>query len=118
MNGLYPYLFCALVAVMLALGQFLFKLAAVEWKVQLDAGGGIFSILSVPFFAAISLYAVATILWIYALRFVPLSRGYLFVLAGAVLVPVIAHYVFKEPIGATYWTGFAMILIGLYLCSL
>lgn len=118
MTGTLPYILCAVVALMLAIGQFLFKLAALNWKAQAELGQGWLGLLSPAFFAAIILYAVATVAWIYALRFVPLSRGYIFVLAGAVLVPVLAHLVFKEPLGAQYWVGLALVLSGAYICSL
>lgn len=117
MNSLFPYAICAVVALMLAAGQFLFKLAAMSWTKQSQVGHGWLSLISPALIAAIALYGFATILWVYALRFVPLSRGYIFVLSGAVLVPVLAHLVFKEPLSANYWIGLALVLVGAYVCS-
>ena len=113
-----PYVGCAIVSLMLVFGQFLFKLAATEWRNEAESGNGLLGLLSVPMVAALGLYGVATLLWVYVLRFVPLSRGYLFVLAGAILVPVLANLVFKEPLSPTYWVGFIMIVVGAYICSL
>lgn len=118
MPTILPYALCATVALMLAAGQLLFKLAAVEWKVRAAEGAFISGLLSWPFVASVGLYGVATLLWIYALQFVPLSRAYLFVLGGAILVPVMAHILFGEPLGPAYWLGFAMVVGGIWLCSI
>lgn len=111
------YALCIFVALMLAGGQFLFKLAAQHWNANASEANLISGLFSVPLIAALGVYGVATLLWIYALRQVPLSVAYLFVLAGAAIVPIVANLYFHEPLSLRFWIGFALILMGLYVAS-
>lgn len=111
------YLLSISVAVLLAAGQFLFKVSAVRWESKTDSSSPILALLSLPFFASLAIYGIATLLWIYVLRTAPLSKAYIFVLAGAVLVPIGANVVFKEPLSISFWFGFALILTGLFLAT-
>jgi drug/metabolite transporter (DMT)-like permease len=97
----------------LASGQILFKAAADKMRVS---SGGLVALVSVELLSALALYAGATVLWIFILTRVPLSRAYPFALLGAVIVPVAAHFLFGEKISSTYPLGFVMILMGLWLC--
>ena len=50
--------------------------------------------------AALALYAVATVLWVYVLRTVPLSAAYAVFAFAFIIVPVLAHFVLDEPLSA------------------
>ncbi|MEE4212826.1 MAG: hypothetical protein V2I43_26570 [Parvularcula sp.] len=102
-------------SVLLAGGQILFKSAADAINTR-ETGSGLLSFLSFPLLAALILYASATILWVYVLTKVPLSRAYPFALVGAAIVPVAAAVFYGERIGSAYPFGFLLILAGLYLC--
>jgi drug/metabolite transporter (DMT)-like permease len=104
-------------ALSLALGQTLFKLTADHWQQAQADRGPYLSILSPWLFAAVTSYGATALLWIYILRSTPLAKAYVFSIAGSAIVPVIAYVIFKEPLTAKYWAGFALVLTGIYLCA-
>jgi multidrug transporter EmrE-like cation transporter len=112
-----PAMLAQLVAfsVLLASGQILFKSAA-NHIADRRSGFHVFELISIPLVAALVLYGAATLLWIWILTKVPLSRAYPFALLGAAIVPVAARLFFDERIALTYPAGFLLILVGLYLC--
>jgi undecaprenyl phosphate-alpha-L-ara4N flippase subunit ArnE len=110
-------LLCAGYALSLALGQILFKLAADAWVRASGSQATLLSALSPWAIAAAVWYAGVSLLWMYILRSVELSRAYVFVLAGSALVPVVAWLLFKEELTARYAAGAALILVGAYLCT-
>lgn len=105
------------VAAMLGAGQLLFKMAAE----RLDLGGGagrlLASFLTRPMFAALVIYAIATVLWVYLLHGLPLSRAYPFVALAFAVVPLLSWLAFGDALGGRYFLGLAAMLIGLYLVS-
>lgn len=107
---------CVVFALSLALGQTLFKLAALSWESAAKVSGPWVSIFSKYFFLASLSYALTALLWMYILRGVPLTKAYVFSIAGAALVPLIGFLVFKEPVGSKYFVGFALMLGGVFLC--
>lgn len=104
-------------ALSLALGQILFKMSANHWQSAQSKDGGLLSILSPWLIAAMVSYGATAFLWIYILRTTPLAKAYVFSIAGSAIVPVIAYFLFKEPLTARYWAGFALVLVGIYLCA-
>lgn len=106
----------------MAAGQLLFKLAAsglqrlpspsdapVEWL----AG-----VLGNPWFvAAMAAYGFLSVVWVWLLGFVPLSRAYPFVALAFVLVPVLGHFVFGDPLSPRFLAGTALIAVGLSLVA-
>ncbi len=109
-------------ALLLAVGQLLFKKAseAVPDRVGLD-GQALRETLALalnPYLiGALALYFLATLLWIWVLRDVPLSRAYPFIGLGFVLVPLGALLFFQEPITGRYLLGSALIMAGIYLAA-
>jgi multidrug transporter EmrE-like cation transporter len=69
------------------------------------------------FVAAISVYGLSTLLWVYILVRLPLSTAYPFALVGTALVPIAAHFAFDESLGKRAWVGFCVILCGLYIMN-
>lgn len=110
-------LLCAGYALSLAAGQILFKLAADAWVRASGPQATLLSAVSPWAIAAAVWYAGVSVLWLYILRTVDLSRAYVFVLAGSALVPIIAWLLFKEALPPRYLAGAALILIGAYLCT-
>ena len=109
------YQICQLIgfAVMLAGGQTLFKLAALN-SAALTTFSGLFGLaMNIWFWLALIIYGGATLLWIYILQNVPLSLAYPFVALGFIFVPAIAFLFFKEPVNIQYFAGLALILGGL-----
>lgn len=114
--GLQQILLCLLVAVSMAGGQVLFKLAAQAWNRAAANGDLISFVLSPPLVGALAVYGLSSVAWMFVLRSTPLSRAYAFALLGSAIVPVLAWAMFREPLTLRYGIGFALVLLGLYLC--
>jgi drug/metabolite transporter (DMT)-like permease len=93
-------------------GQLLFKAAAAQWRVNAGLWIAIRSLLSPPFVTALAVYAVATLLWVYALRMVPLGTAFPLYALTFLLVPVLAHLFAGEPLTANTLIGGAVIIAG------
>jgi multidrug transporter EmrE-like cation transporter len=102
---------------LLAVGQILFKLAAMK----APALNSVASVLSLAhnswFWAAMAVYTCTTLLWINALQTVPLSVAYPFIALGFIFVPLAAFFLFNEPLGLKYGIGIILILIALKLIT-
>jgi len=105
------------VALLLALGQLLFKLAAE--RLVLDRGIGALSVsfLSIPMLVAMLVYGATTVLWVYLLHGLPLSRAYPFIALAFAFVPAMSWFAFRDPLDLRYLAGLAIMLVGLYLVS-
>jgi len=107
--------FAAVVCVLaIAAGQLLFKRTALAYNeagTLLDPG-----VLAVLALAAV-LYFGATAVWLWVLRFVPLSRAYPWFALSFVLVPLASAYAFGESITARYAMGTALIVLGVALTA-
>jgi undecaprenyl phosphate-alpha-L-ara4N flippase subunit ArnE len=105
------------VAVLLAVGQMLFKLASS----RLITGQGPIALLSslvnLPLLGGLLLYGVTTLLWVYLLRELPLSRAYPFMALAFALVPILSWFFFREGLDLRYGVGLALMLLGLYLVA-
>jgi drug/metabolite transporter (DMT)-like permease len=102
---------------MLAAGQILFKSAALSMP-ALDSLARATNVLQVPvLWLAVLLYGAATLLWIYLLQTVPLSRAYPFAALGFVLVPAAGVFLFGEKVSVGYLLGAALIVSGLLLTA-
>jgi drug/metabolite transporter (DMT)-like permease len=105
------------VVTLLAVGQLLFKAGALQGQPVRDLAT-LIRLFSAPLvLAALALYAVTTLLWVYILQSVPLSRAYPFTALGFVLVPLASARLFDEVVGGRYLAGLALLLAGLYLTA-
>ena len=66
---------------------------------------------------ALTIYVGATILWIYLLRFVPLSKAYPYMALSFVLVPIFSAVFFGESLSQAYFIGTVLILMGLLIVT-
>ena len=102
-------------AVLLAVGQVLFKKVALGVR-GLPLGDGLSAILRESiFYEALTLYGLSTLLWIWLLSRIPLSQAYPWVAIGSVLVPLSAWFLFNERVAPVFWVGVMLILAGLFL---
>lgn len=101
-------------AVLLAIGQMLFKQAAthLDFARPLDDPKG-----PVILGFALALYAVATVAWVMVLRHAPLVRVYPLMALSFLLVPVGAMVFLKEHVSVSYWLGALLLLAGLVVIS-
>ena len=99
----------------MSIGQVLFKFSA-DRSNEDRAQGFLSGILHNGYFlSAILVYAGLTVLWVWILARVPLSRAYPFVVLSFALTPALASLIFGEPLGLWYLIGLTLILAGLAL---
>ncbi|MEM7088389.1 MAG: EamA family transporter [Pseudomonadota bacterium] len=60
---------------------------------------------------ALAIYGVATIVWVYALRHIPLSQAYPVMAFSFNLVPLASFAFLGETLGLRYWIGAGMIVM-------
>lgn len=98
----------------ISIGQLLFKKAAADLSAPL-------SILGVLqngwLIAALALYGITTLGWIWILRQAPLHLAYPFMGLAFLIVPTLAWLLLGEPIGWRTLAGGALILAGVALAS-
>lgn len=99
----------------LSLGQCLFKIAADHARNAVDRAFWPALMTSVHFYASITLYAILTLVWVWILSRVPLSRAYPFVALAFIFTPALSIIFFGESINSWYALGLALILMGLGL---
>jgi drug/metabolite transporter (DMT)-like permease len=108
----------ATIAVLLAGGQFLFKSAGISIR-GLALADGLRTLIWLPgFYVALSMYAIATVLWIYVLSRIPLTIAYPWIAAATAAVPIIGWLAFGEKTSLLFWVGIAFITFGLFLTQL
>jgi multidrug transporter EmrE-like cation transporter len=105
---------CILVSVGLAGGQVLFKLAANDIASH-RAEWALMSVLSPWLAAALAVYSASTVLWVWILMHVPISKAYPFALLAMALVPLAGYWLFSEPLNVQYAVGLALVMLGLVL---
>jgi multidrug transporter EmrE-like cation transporter len=105
---------CLSFAVVLPLGQSLFKWAAIYDK-RLSGPLPVRMFSNYPLIGAGVWYALSAVLWFYVLTRVPLSTAYAFSLIGACLVPLVGWLVFQEQATWHMAAGYALMLAGFFL---
>jgi drug/metabolite transporter (DMT)-like permease len=102
-------------AVMLAVGQLLFKRAA-DSNPPLHRVADVVGLAGNAYlWGALLVYGGATIYWIYLLQQMPLTRAYPFAALGFILVPALAWLAFGDTITLRYMIGICFVVLGLYL---
>ena len=97
---------------MIAAGQLLFKVLGARLQAgippldprMIGIAGGAFAI-----------YGMATLLWIYVLKTLPLTRAYPFMALSFVLVPLGGMLFFQESVRPSYVMGLVLIVAGVVL---
>lgn len=94
----------------LAVGQILFKASATS----LTQTGSFFAYKTAStLIAAMTLYAITSIAWVWVLQKVELGRVYPLMALAFVLVPIGSHFVFGERFQPQYFIGVALIVVGI-----
>lgn len=98
---------------MLAVGQILFKRTALAMAGRPLSPELLISALLTPTFVlALTVYAVATVVWVLALTALPLSKAYPYMALSFVIVPFLSALIFGEPIGPMRIVGLVFVTIG------
>ena len=103
---------------MLGVGQLLFKSAS-RVLVGIAPSGAVGALVRSPvFYLAPILYGCATLLWIWIIRDVPLSRAYCFAALCFVIVPALAAIFLGEPWSWKVLAGAVIIAVGIVVTQL
>ena len=112
---LFNFILPAVVAIMLTIGQLLFKQSGLTIAEKLP-GEAVRALISLPvFWLSLALYGLATLLWIVVLSRVSLARSYPWVTLPVVLVPLLATRIYHEQLPARFWLGLVILLCGLVI---
>jgi undecaprenyl phosphate-alpha-L-ara4N flippase subunit ArnE len=98
---------------LLASGQMLFKKAALTIEVAHISSW----LFNGWLYTALTLYMLATILWIWILQDMPLSQAYPFVALGFAIVPLGAWWFFGETIDFRHVLGTIFIISGILVIA-
>ena len=94
----------------LAIGQILFKVSAIS----LTQTGSLFAFKTAStLVAAVTLYAITSVAWVWVLQKVELGRVYPLMALAFVLVPLGSHIAFGERFHTQYFIGVAFIVVGI-----
>lgn len=105
----------AVTPLMIAAGQILFKLAGTRLE---ERGLSFVRVLIDPYLVTgVAIYGVATIVWVYVLRYLTLSQAYPFMAMSMVLVPLASAMFFAEVLTLRYWLGAALIIFGMLVIN-
>lgn len=96
-------------------GQLLFKVAARSF---VGADSFIKGLLSPVLILALIVYAGVTIIWVWQLSLIDLSRAYPFMALSFVFVPLLSALMLDETIGMYYWLGISLIVVGVIVVQL
>lgn len=103
-----------LCVLMVSGGQVLFKLLGMRLhSIESLQEPKTLGIAAIAFF----IYIAASLLWVWLLRTVPLSRAYPFTAGTLVLVPLLSVWLLKESVSMTYMCGAALVILGLALIA-
>lgn len=97
-------------------GQVLFKLSAKAVDAS-QAKDSVWAYINVFLIAGMCLYVALSFVWVWLLRFVPLSKAYPFVALAFVFTPIFAHYFFQEALTLRYFLAVALVTVGIALMS-
>lgn len=98
----------------IAIGQIMFKKAAINLP---DNAVAMDWVTNIWLLAALVLYGVTTLLWIWVLKHSPLHIAYPFMALAFILVPLMSYFILNEPVEARTFIGAALIAVGVSLTS-
>ncbi len=69
------------------------------------------------FIVALGIYAAATVMWVWVLRFIPLNVAYPVYALAFIIVPVASYFLLTEPIGLKHLVGGVLIVAGVVVIA-
>jgi drug/metabolite transporter (DMT)-like permease len=100
---------------LLSVGQILFKLASSD--INLSSSGLIPSLISARLAIAFLVYSFATVLWLIALKDLPLRVAYPFAALAFFIVPTLAHFLLGETLSWNTYVGAGIIALGVIVST-
>lgn len=98
----------------IAVGQILFKLSAMEWH---RAGTLLDVKAALVLLAALALYGITTLAWVWVLQKADLGKIYPLMALAFAIVPVGSYFVFGERFSLQYVLGVLLIIAGIVLTA-
>ena len=98
----------------LAVGQILFKLSAISLA---ESGSFFDPKTAATLIAAMCLYGITSIAWVWMLQKIELGRVYPLMALAFVLVPLGSHFIFGEKFSPQYFVGVALIVSGIIVVA-
>jgi multidrug transporter EmrE-like cation transporter len=105
-----------LVVFLIAGGQIMFKLVA-NRAASSPSLTLIEQWLTWQFIVALAIYGVATVMWVWVLRFIPLNAAYPVYALAFIIVPIASYFFLTEPIGLKHLVGGALIVAGVVVIA-
>jgi drug/metabolite transporter (DMT)-like permease len=106
---------CLIFTLMLAAGQVLFKHVGLSVRGLQPVEALLYTLRHPLLYAALTLYGAATLLWIWILSRVPLSKAYPWVALGTLIVPLLGWWLFHERPAPIFWLGVVIVVTGVFL---
>ena len=102
------------IPLVISVGQILFKKSSDAIK----EGGSIIDLCLNPYlWIALFLYGSATILWIFTIKDIPISRAYFFMALSFFYVPLLSSLLLSETVQWPQWVGAILIMAGIAMSS-
>lgn len=100
--------------IVMTLGQILFKMVALKY----NETGDVYDFGVIGYFAIAGImYMTSSLLWVWALRSVEISRAYPYFALGFVFVPLLGAWLFGEALTLKYGLGVIFVVTGVVLTS-
>lgn len=110
------FVLCIINTLLMSTGQIMFKLGS--RNSEISSLSGVIKLLFNPIvFAALCLYALTTMLWLYILNKVPISFAYPIQALAFPLVLLFSIAIFKEEVSFIKWIGVMIICFGVYIST-
>lgn len=107
------FLFTISTVIALSIGQILFKLASAS--LEFSSSGFWHGLWNIKLISALFVYAMATFMWLFVLKSIPLRVAYPFVALAFIIVPILGHFFLGEVIGWNTFAGALLIGLGVWL---
>lgn len=106
-----------LFALAMTVGQLLFKQAAtaIAGRSGIEAVRALAATPSI--WVALAIYGAATVLWVWLLTRVPLSRAYPFAALAMILVPLASMLIYGDRVRPLFWVGSLLVVVGVVLAQ-
>lgn len=114
-NAIVNVVSLAIFTAMLCSGQVMFKQLGLAIRGQPVLEGMVGLLRHPTLYVVLSIYGLATLLWIWILSRVPLMQAYPWVALGTAIVPLMGWYFFGERVTPAFWPGLILILVGMFL---
>jgi multidrug transporter EmrE-like cation transporter len=112
---IFHIIFAVGTVILLSVGQILFKQASAEiiWSVSYFYK----NLSNFKLILAMFVYAIATLMWLFVLKNMPLNMAYSFIGIGFFVVPILSYAFLGEPLRWNVFLGALFIVIGIIISN-